>query len=209
MSTKEQTLVTYLNRIFSQAAPDYKWSVDAKQYMNDLVIRSAKAIIAEADNLVQGKNKKTIMVEDIELAFRLMIHGDASNRAVDFARRAVAQFDQTKPPKAPRRARGASPRAKSPARAQSPPRGGVRSPRVRKQEKAGILMSVSKLNRLIKEDSRLRVQEGVSVYLAAALQEICRLIFEAASRLTTANKRKTITADFIHQTLTTELACVF
>jgi histone H3/H4 len=213
MSSREQSLVTYLERIFHQVWPDNKWSKDAKQYMNLLVMQVANAIIVEAVNLAEAEGKKTIMLKEMQLAFRIVIHGEVATRAVEFARRSVGQFEQSKPQRGEGRRGKRSPRgAQSPRRerARSPQSAQrVRSPPVRKNERAGIQMSVPRINAMIREQTQFRVQEEVAVYLAAALEEVCRQIFEVAGAKTAAVRRKTVTAAFIEETLKSDLVCLF
>jgi histone H3/H4 len=196
MSSREYTLITYLNRIFRQVWPENMWSEDAKVYMNELVHRLVRAIIAEAIVLAESEGKKTLMLKEIELAFRLVIHGEVGNSAVQYARVQLDKFERTKP-------------TRSEARS---PRGGARSPRklpVSTSSRAGLQMSVPRINSIIKEQTELRLQEEVGVYLAAALEEVCRQIFASAGTKTFASRRKTVTAAFINEALKSDLVCLF
>ena len=209
MATIENRFTSYLDKIFKEAYPKATWTKDAKDYMNDLTITLAQAIIDEAVNLATQDEKKTLMVKHIALALRIVIYKDVSVSAVEFARESTQAFEKTKPAKTPRGKKGqaASPRAASPRSPRAVP--AMRSPRLRKQQKAGILMPVARIHKMIKATTALRVQEEASIYLSAALQEVCRQIFAVSVAHAVKQKRTRVTAEFIYQAIQADIPCLF
>jgi histone H3/H4 len=196
-SERKQTLISYLYRIFKQVGPENKLSKDAKQYMNDLVMRVADTIIREAIFLAENDGKATIRVKNIEVAVRLVIHGEGGIRAVNYAREALEKFNR----------RSKSQGARSPRSARSP-----RGPRlipVSASSRAGLQMPIPRINTMIKERTELRVQQGVKVYLAGALEELCLQIFTVSLQKTLDAKHKMVTASYIKEALRSDLRCLF
>lgn len=162
---------THLYKVMKQVHVDSNITKEALNEVNMLIHKVAEHIIASATSLAKGADKKTIMLTDIVSALEMVLLTSGSplllNHAKDQVNKSIETYNSS---------------AK-----------GTVSAKVSRTKQAGLILSVSRSENLLRHHSRMRVSAEASVALTAALEYLCAEIFELSGNECILAKRTRIT----------------
>jgi histone H2A len=163
----------YIYRVLKQVHPDNALTKNVKEQINSFVIYMTKLISQKAKDLATGAKKTTISSREIQSAVRDIIPSELGKHAVSEGTKAVTKFVSTNP--------------------------GTKDNPKTKENRAKLQFSVSRIEKIIRENSgsRMRVGEAAPVYLAAVIEYLCAEILELSGNTARDMKRSTITTRHI------------
>jgi len=162
----------------------------AMNMVNNILNSIARELVAISVTLAENNRLRTLSSREIMTAYRLLSHN--SSPAISYAVKALTKYVQSF---------GGLP-APVPA---APGPGGYAKPqktsKVSRSQRAGISISVSVADNLVRSITKLRVSSGYSVALAAILEDLVRDIAMGASNVVVNDKKSTITQKSIHHAI--------
>ena len=170
---------TYIHRVLKQVHPDTRISADALLLMNFIANSLGMHLSHKAILLTQPVNyesktrktplgKKTISSRDIQAATRLILVGELAKHGISQAAKAVTKYTSY---------------ASKQKKEKHP---------VSTASKAGLQLSVSRTEYLLRRHTSLRIGETAPIYLAAVLEYVVVEILELAGIRAKDSKMKTI-----------------
>lgn len=156
-----------IKKVCKSVAPEFSISKNALHTFNTIVLSTAQTLSKESKELYLKAKKSTLSSRDVQSAVRLVFPPEMTTRAVSYATIAVTKFTSSAVGKK-----------------------AAATDRKRKEVKANLLFSVSKVLSLLKVDNK-RVSKSAPVYMAAALEYLCTFIVKTAMAIATEAGKKT------------------
>jgi len=155
---------SYIFKVLKQVHPDAGISGAAKATVNSLAKIVISKITKVTNQMVSRAAKKTLLARNVQNAVKIAFPGELAKHAISEGTKALNKY---------RAAEG--------------------SGRSRKEHKAGLVFSVSRVQKLMMlESTAVRKSASAGVYMAAVVEYICAEILELAGKVAQENKRHRI-----------------
>lgn len=169
------TMATYVHRVLKALQANTSISGKALGTLNAMVEAVAAELARRTHSLVQSK---TITARDVETACRTLFPTALADAALAAANDAVTKYGD-----ALEAAKAAKPGAPEAANAPAAEGDGAKSPKVSRQARAKLLLSVSLMEHMLR-GSACRVGSTAPVFLAAVLESLVGAVVNAAAAAT-------------------------
>lgn len=193
MSHNKVNFSTFLPRIQKEVAKDFNFKQTTVDSLNGFIDLLVEKLVNTISNLKRRTGKKTTDAHTVQTAVRLLFPDSLAKFAISYATAAVLEYNNNLETKnathsAPLSSTTTTTTVDPAATAVASSNSTTRSSR---SNKAGLTLPVSRVNRLLKQQS-VRVSPQASIFLTAVLEFVTREMIESASSVTTLGKRKQI-----------------
>ena len=160
---------TYIRKVLKQVHPDSRIDSNALSQLNSFINVLAFALAEKAsmlaNNAITGSPKKHILdSRALQTAVSLLLPGELGKHGISEANKALAKYSK---------------------------KGGKS---ISRETRAGLVFSVSRTEKIIREVHRGKIGSNTPIYLAAILEYITAEITELSGNAANDNKRATISA---------------
>lgn len=174
---------TYIYKVLKQVHPDTGISSKGMAIMNSFIDDMCDKISSQAAKMANYNKRKTMVSRDIQSAVRIVMRGELAKHAISEGTKAVLNYNKTQDT-------GGAP----PPRTAPPHKGGKAVKSTGKAAKAGIVFSVGRVTRRMRDGLYTdRISASAPVYLAAVLEYLCAEVSELAGNAARDMKKTRIT----------------
>jgi len=192
MSHNKVNFSTFLPRIQKEVAKDFNFKQTTVDSLSGFVDLLAEKLVNIISNLKRKTGKKTTDAFTVQTAVRLLFPEALAKFAISYATASVLKYNNNVEAKNTKEVVASNPSDTTTTTTTTPPtKPSALSTRSTQSNKAGLKLPVSRVARLLKQQS-LRVSPQASIFLTAVLEFLVKEMIESASAVTTLGKRKQI-----------------